>query len=363
MTIASRPSAGGSKHHISRLILFNLGLTLGSLVIGELVFGDWFDAIPPVRVAHDVTWRFDAEPLYGRREAVVYHRDRFGLRGRYASLDAIDILTLGGSTTDQRYLTEGETWQDRLAQGLAERGHPCFIGNAGIDGQSSIGNIEALNRWLIPLAHLKPRLVLVYAGINDVALGEAAAFDTIAVNPGRRFERWVRDRSALARLWMILKGMRLASKAGVGHGAEHFDGAGARWITVPSITAATAELNAFGGRMTDLVGAIRSWGAEPVLVTQPRADLRYRDGAAMVAADAEMPAATLARFNDVTLKVCGETGAICLDLARELRLDGEDYYDRLHYTPAGAAKIGRYLAEKLPPCRQIPSAVVPPDGK
>lgn len=41
---------------------------------------------------------------------------RYGFRGSYPSPGAIDMVTVGGSTTDQRFVTEGKTWQDVLTK-------------------------------------------------------------------------------------------------------------------------------------------------------------------------------------------------------------------------------------------------------
>lgn len=40
-------------------------------------------------------------------------------------------------------------------------------------------------------------------------------------------------------------------------------------------------------------------------------------------------------------------GGICIDLAKELTFEDEDFYDGAHNTPQGAKKIGRYLYTKL----------------
>ena len=57
----------------------------------------------------------------------------------------------------------------------------------------------------------------------------------------------------------------------------------------------------------------------------------------------------LGLLNEQMLATCRNVEAICLDLAGELSFGPGDFYDIIHYTPAGAAKIGRYLAIKLYP--------------
>ena len=52
-------------------------------------------------------------------------------------------------------------------------------------------------------------------------------------------------------------------------------------------------------------------------------------------------------FNETTLAVCRDLAVLCLDLARELDFDREDFYDHIHTTPSGSRKIGDYLYDRL----------------
>jgi hypothetical protein len=101
-----------------------------------------------------------------------YTRDAWGLRGSAETLKEIDIVTVGGSTTDQRYLDDGTTWQSVAERELRAAGRPLVLTNAGVDGQSSVGHAFNFRYWF-PLLHgLQPRIVLFYVGINDVLKGE-----------------------------------------------------------------------------------------------------------------------------------------------------------------------------------------------
>lgn len=44
-----------------------------------------------------------------------------------------------------------------------------------------------------------------------------------------------------------------------------------------------------------------------------------------------------------------EIDAYYVDLARNLELGDSDYYNGLHYTPAGAKKIGDFLYSRIAP--------------
>ena len=52
--------------------------------------------------------------FYKNDKKTLYSRDKYGFRGRYKDLDKIDILTVGGSTTDERFLKLKDTWSEKL---------------------------------------------------------------------------------------------------------------------------------------------------------------------------------------------------------------------------------------------------------
>jgi predicted sulfurtransferase len=47
------------------------------------------------------------------------------------------------------------------------------------------------------------------------------------------------------------------------------------------------------------------------------------------------------------MQVCGDKGAICVDLANEIEFEIGDFYDHVHTTSAGSRRIGEYLFDKL----------------
>ena len=67
---------------------------------------------------------------------------------------------MGGSTTDQRYITDGQTGQDVFQQEFAITGKNIVVANAGIDGQSSFGYIKNFDYWFPNILSLKSKYVL-----------------------------------------------------------------------------------------------------------------------------------------------------------------------------------------------------------
>lgn len=352
-----------------RVGLINLALIVAILLAAEALFGAWFSGnfarvlfpIDGVTVLHDV------RPLYeGGSANAAYRRDRFGLRGRYDRPSNIDILTIGGSTTDQFYLDEGETYQDRLAECFAAEGRRVSVVNAGADGQTTVGHLRAMDEWFPLIPNFRPRFILAYIGLND---SELNAVDRSAFDRGDRIGSagmvpYIKRRSAIYLLYTTIWGAKIAREARLGHGQARVIGQDpatgqSLWRPVDATSVPRDDsgqqaqrLAAYAERVVELIRRIRGFGAEAILVTQSRADYRVRDGQVFgrLQADRRIDTgsyAKMATFNRTTLEVCRAAKAICVDLGAELWFDDLDYYDTVHATPSGAAKIGAYLHEQL----------------
>src|SRR3954451_17919465 len=187
----------------------NLGLLLAGIVAEELLFGEWIAAYnPPSGAIFGRTFKLE-QHYYRPHKVITYVRDRYGLRGSSALIGDIELVTVGGSTTDQIFITEGETFQDIIHARTGLR-----VTNAGDEGISSTGHIVAVEDWLHRIPGLRPRFYLHYIGVND------AAFAYLSTLPGgnkvvqaqldnqndrRALHRFVRGRSALIQGYIRLK--------------------------------------------------------------------------------------------------------------------------------------------------------------
>jgi len=338
-----------------RIVCVNLAVLAAGLLIVELVFGNWIFG-PDYRalnIPRNTQRVFDVGNLYPGG-LITYTRDAHGLRGPYANTGSIDILTLGGSTTNQLYVDDAKTWQAVMRRGFADAGRDVSVVNAAVDGQSTRGHIALFHRWFPLIKGLKARFVLVYAGINDVALEFAEQYDDMrSPEPVRRLKEQIKNKSALYDFYRTLKGMFVAHNAHLVHGADWTRPADwTRWqpsdSTFDPPDAFAGRLAAYEARLRKLNAEIAAFGARAIFVTQPSAEFRIRDGWIMLPIGARRRAAMnyfleLDAFNRTTLRVCVDIGAICVDLARDVAFDDGDFYDRVHNTDRGAAKIGDYL--------------------
>ena len=145
----------------AELIFANIGLILAGFVVLELLFGSWIGNRDPDVLLTKPRGIVDAGGLYDDPSGtvVVYSRDEYGLRGPYHDISEIDVLTIGVSTTDQRYITDGRTWQDALSQAGVEAGHALQVANASVDGQTTYGHIKSFESWFSAIPDLRPSVV------------------------------------------------------------------------------------------------------------------------------------------------------------------------------------------------------------
>jgi len=131
-------------------LFVNFTLLVIGILVAEIFFGNWFypDNLNRLNIIRSRTVKYDIAGLYdSSSKAISITRDQYGLRGAFQLPADIDILTVGGSTTDQRYITDGKTWQDVLQQKFESIGKNVKVANAGVDGQSTFGHIKNFDWW------------------------------------------------------------------------------------------------------------------------------------------------------------------------------------------------------------------------
>jgi hypothetical protein len=347
-----------------RVLGVNLGLLLAGCLVLELGFGSWLvdRRISNLNLLRDRLLVHDVSSLYDHGgEPVVYRRDAYGLRGGYSSPAGIDILTVGGSTTDQKYLSEGDTWQDVLRAGFTRDGRDVSVVNAGVDGHSTRGHLRSFEWWFPTIPGLAPDFVLFFVGINDVHLDSQDEYDRLLRDDPQELSdpSWaalIHERSALFSAWRTLRGLYEAERRGVGH--RRIDFTSVHWVDTPARSRharrSLARRLAYARRLRALVEETRALGAKPIFVTQLTRSWKPLDGAIVGTAGSDdangVDMYTITSlFNETTLEICRELHAICIDLARDLRdaFEDTDFYDFVHTTPSGARKIGDYLYESL----------------
>jgi lysophospholipase L1-like esterase len=301
-------------------------------------------------------------------DPIVHHtKNSLGFRGPEPPRDwarHLTILTIGGSTTECMFLSDGRTWTDRLAQRLAEVRTDTWINNAGFDGQSTFGHLVLLEQFVLAL---RPRVAIFLVGMNEVERGDRNAFDS-ALSPQsasvtHRVMTTLADHSEVAAMTENVARAIHAHWRGFGHpeldllSAEHLTLDAARIADVLQ-QHRVQYLEGYARRLGRIIELCRKNRIEPVLVTQPALYGEQRDpvtgvdlGSVRVRAGVNGLLAwrVLELYNDVTRSTAAREHVRLINLATEMPKDSRYFYDFQHFTNEGAVVVANSVFEGLVP--------------
>lgn len=299
-------------------------------------------------------------------DPVVRHsKNSLGFRGPEPPRDLearLSVVTIGGSTTECLFLSDGKTWTDALAARLASTFPGIWVNNAGLDGQSTFGHLILLEQAIVPL---RPKVVLFLIGINDMGLARDNRYDEKLAPASGVLRRIGAFATAHIELLGIAQNLWRAARArqqGFGHTEIALDA----WPVLPMDQAAMAArvreyeptLDAYARRLEHIIETCRRAGIEPVFVTQPALfgdGVDPTTGVDLASLDVygrgsgELEWRLLELTNGATRRVAVSRDVLVVDLARELPKDSRLYYDLMHFSNAGAARVGDIVAARLEP--------------
>jgi lysophospholipase L1-like esterase len=297
---------------------------------------------------------------------IVHTKNSLGFRGNEPPQEFgkyLTLVTIGGSTTECKYLSDGQTWTDILGQQLAKDFDRVWINNAGLDGHSSFGHTVLMTDHI---SKLKPKLALFLVGINDVGRDDLKHSELqhirgrIDAHSIRGFIKSVSSYSETFALLLNTYRHYRAVTTGLSH--REVD------LTKVEIAPATAangrargatdkNLKSYETRLLRLINLTRESNIEPVLITQPALHGDGIDDATGIdlgriqkdGTDAKRSWDNLEMYNEITRRVGKRENVLVIDLARELPKSSRYFYDYFHYTNEGANKVGDIVHRRLSP--------------
>ena len=353
-----------------KVMIFNLSLLLTLLFLLELIFGGWIfgNQINHQNIIKNSDIKLSVEGLYNwPAEEIIYKRDEFGFRSKYNSINSIDIITVGGSTTDQRYISEGFTFQDVLRDHFYKNGKEVSIVNAGIDGQSTYGHIQNFDYWFNKIPNLKTKYFLFFIGVNDFfvqsgPMGGDIHYHSVNNNVNQDLMKMIMSKSILYHFIKVLSGNITAYSYDLRH-EVNMPFSEIVWTsklkTDNHKDLMKTFLKDYEKRLIALLGRVKEYDAKSIIVTQSsrrvydnsneilkgQKDYMKWGGKLINGTDYYY---MINLLHERTEKVANQSGALFIDLNQNLNFDLEnDFYDHCHFSPSGADKIGKFLYENL----------------
>ncbi len=317
-------------------------------------------------LARNMVERFENKRIAGLDPVITIKRNCLGFRGPDPPVNfsaCRTILTVGGSTTECRYLSEGDTWPDHLQACLQACDDSIWVNNAGLDGHSTFGHLILMNDYLLGL---RPDLVLMMTGLNEIGRSDLVDQEFENVKEGLQlhsvegFLKSLGNYSEIISIVLNLYRYERARSRGVTH--RPFDVRSLNTIVEsPQVIAAVLEkhrrrfLQPYEQRLRKLIELAQGSGIEPVLITQPALYGDARDdmtGVELGSANfngksGHLNWAILQLYNQVTARVGLATGSLLIDLAEKLPKSSRYYYDSVHFSKDGARAVAAIVCADL----------------
>jgi lysophospholipase L1-like esterase len=387
-----------------RRVLAPAVLAVGAVLVTLVLVEIGFRVFVPVSDAYRMllpgerVFEPDTRFVHGIAGPARYVVNQQGIRGREFGPDSSEfrILLVGGSTTECNMLDESENWGSVLERELDVTGdrRKVWIGNVGRSGLASRDHA-------VTIKHLLPQypridVVVVLVGVNDLtaALRQTAyrspapltdpnaeamqVRNAFALSPGGfrevltadmvpQQEAWYRK----SRLFQLAKRARTGFQAtqvfrgiaggNIGQWRQNRQSASTVVDQLPDLTQPLAD---YRQHLQAVVREAKRGGATVVFLTQPAlwkpampdAERRllwlggtgsFQEEPGHTYYSPAALATAMNRYNETLLSECRDQGLQCLDLASALPKDTVMFYDDVHFTEAGAAAVGRLVAEHL----------------
>lgn len=280
------------------------------------------------------------------------------MRDNCNSTKDIEILTVGGSTTDQRFVPFKFTYQSVLQKKLKE--HDVNFGcvsNAGVDGHSTFGHIFSFKNWFPLIPDFNPKYVLLYIGINDANFNVMKSPNSCCdTNNNRSFKSYLKKLEiikGLLPIYRLLQSKGILGKNKSAAYSGHFKPNYSKSDYIEdNINKKTASLSydnslAFQSRVENILEYILDIGALPICVTQPHKYIIEKDnqilgipnviGEGFSGIDYDY---SIRSLNTVLKNLCGTN---YIDLYNH-NFKEDHFYDGVHTTHLGSIEIGEQIA-------------------
>lgn len=290
---------------------------------------------------------------------VIYKRDEYGFRDRHKKLQDIDILAVGGSTTDQRWSRNKDTWINQLEIKLKKHFNKDIdVVNGGIDGQSTFGHLWNFNNWYNKLDSFSPKYIIFYIGINeDLNLSPEkikknriradAPLDTSNLNLFIKIKKTLKKNNGI-----VYKGYNFINKVllknehyrEVYHSPERKK----RNYQIPEksiLTNTNSEKNLLEN-LEKLYNYSIKINATPIFVSQKT--LRGNMINEQIFSINEFDYYSYEKqVSNIIIDFCENKKIFCINANKQLNFLYSDSYDLVHLTPEGSKKLSKLLFDHL----------------
>ncbi len=339
------------------LIFSLLILEFGVRILSPMLpFGPYFDLKPYHKVKLYPNLKGVSSPAW-------HTANKWGMRGDDPPVnweECFTILTIGGSTTQCYYLDDKKTWSYLLQKKLKPIYPKIWIGNAGIDGHTTLGHLLMMDKVV---KRVKPDAIMFLVGINDLGLSlsgniQANEFERIFMKRTSGFKLFLYEHSRLlqlAYLWEKILIDDVTVKLTSGHGNYIPTKMDAPENLPADLREMLPTLPNFRKNVISIINKAKELNIKVMFLTQPSlyGDSDYWSSMKAISywlnkRKDSISAATewrlLEIFNHELLRICAEHNVECFDLATQIPHSFEYFYDSCHFNEKGAELVASEIA-------------------
>lgn len=291
-------------------------------------------------------------------KTIINTRNSLGFRGPDTPgtfKNDLTIITVGGSTTECKFLNDSDTWSFYLGKFLEKDFQKVWVNNAGLDGHSTFGHQVLLQDHIVKI---KPKMILFLIGINDIENDQPTFHDKLNNRKSfPDFKHYLYNNSEVVNLFVnAVRGWKAQRFNNTTHSLE-LPVQGNNLILADSIVESALKMQEkylinYTKRIVQLIDTCRRYAIEPVFITQPNL---YGEGIDSLT-NANLATARLGGningslmwqilqvYNMRTKEVCNRNSVNVIDLAQHMPKNSWYYYDKSHYTKEGSRKVAEII--------------------
>ena len=337
-----------------KILITNIFVFLTAIILVELFFGYWFKNKLENKLSSERNiYRVYVTNFKYLDNSSLYIKNNFGFRVKNTDEDISfpDIVFVGGSTVNQKFLNYDETTVGILKKNLTN----YKILNAGVDGMSIKGHINSFEMWFDKMDQFKPKYYIFLIGINDRYMIETFKFRDYIDNleesdDSSNLREYLESNSFFFTKGRIVKSV-LYLKYGINLGIkkvkrnhvyierdefkfESYIDKKNQYLLLNKERKQKYEKfkKWYLNQLNQLTEKVKERGAIPIFINQTTGYGQSFESLVVA---------------ETVLDNCRIKKIKCIDVARKLDLEYEDFYDESHLNINGSKKIANYILSEL----------------
>ena len=334
-----------------KVVLINFLISLLLIVVLDIILGDWFNNNFDLKLSSERninrSYQFNFTNYKGKS---YYKRDKFGFRmDKNINPQQIKIVFLGGSTINEKFTNYSETIVGIFENKLSKSNNSYKVANAGIDGMSILGHINSFNYWFDKIDNFKPEFYIYYIGLNDsfLQLDNLRSVDLLEETSSlNRIKYFIISNSFFVKIYrnaveninkkfnLNISINKIESKV---YGERDPNRKFIKWNEMYDKNYKLSENDLkfkelYEEKLKVLNNLVKNRNGKIIFITQTSGyGLSER----------------LYLIAETIMSFCENEKLFCINLAKDLALEQNDFYDWAHLTPKGSEKAANYIYQKI----------------